>query len=151
MSIPPFIATLGMMYVAKGLSLVISGLKPIYFNDTPIFNQIAMGSVDLGGVIPGFPMPNAVLIMFGAAIVAALILNARCWAATLCDRQQRRGDAALRRQRRRVEDGDLRAVRPLCRAGRRPDGLAPEFGTAGPGRGLRVGCHRRGRDRRHQS
>ena len=35
MQIPPFMATLGMMYMAKGLSLVISGLKPIYFNDTP--------------------------------------------------------------------------------------------------------------------
>ena len=74
MRIPPFIATLGMMYIAKGLSLVISGLAPIYFNDTPAFNKIAMGSV-VGGVIPGFPVPNAVLIMFGAAIVAALILN----------------------------------------------------------------------------
>jgi ribose transport system permease protein len=74
MRIPPFIATLGMMYIAKGLSLVISGLAPIYFNDTPAFNKIAMGSV-VGGVFPGFPVPNAVLIMFGAAIVAALILN----------------------------------------------------------------------------
>ena len=74
MRIPPFIATLGMMYIAKGLSLVISGLAPIYFSDTPAFNKIAMGSV-VGGVFPGFPVPNAVLIMFGAAIIAALILN----------------------------------------------------------------------------
>ena len=35
LKIPPFIATLGMMLVLKGLSLVISGTKPIYFNDTP--------------------------------------------------------------------------------------------------------------------
>lgn len=74
MRIPPFIATLGMMYIAKGLSLVISGLAPIYFNDAPTFNLIAMGSV-VGRVFPAFPVPNAVLIMFGAAIVAALILN----------------------------------------------------------------------------
>jgi len=74
MRIPPFIATLGMMYIAKGLSLVISGLAPIYFNDTPAFNKIAMGSV-VGQVLPSFPVPNAVQIMFGAAIVAALILN----------------------------------------------------------------------------
>lgn len=74
MRIPPFIATLGMLNVAKGLSLVISGLKPIYFNETPIFNQIAMGSI-LGSVIPGFEIPNAVLILFGAAIVAGLILG----------------------------------------------------------------------------
>ena len=45
MKIPPFIATLGMLYIAKGLSLVISELKPIYFNDTPMFRQMAMGSV----------------------------------------------------------------------------------------------------------
>lgn len=74
LKIPPFIATLGMLNIAKGLSLVISGLKPIYFNDTPVFNQMAMGSV-LGSIFPGFDIPNAVLIMFGAAIVAHLILT----------------------------------------------------------------------------
>ena len=74
MRIPPFIATLGMLYIAKGLSLVISGLKPIYFTDTPVFNQIAMGSV-AGKIIPGFDIPNAVIIFFGAAIIANIILT----------------------------------------------------------------------------
>jgi ribose transport system permease protein len=74
MKIPPFIATLGMMYIAKGLSLVISGLKPIYFNDTPAFAQISMGSI-VGSVFPAFPIPNAVMIMFLAAIIAGLILS----------------------------------------------------------------------------
>ena len=74
MKIPPFIATLGMLYATKGLSLVISELKPIYFNDTPAFREMAMGSV-LGKVIPGFEVPNAVFIMFGAAIIAHLILS----------------------------------------------------------------------------
>ncbi len=74
MRIPPFIATLGMMYIAKGLSLVISGLKPIYFNETPEFRQIAMGSVS-GSIIPGLDIPNAVFILFGAAIVASFILG----------------------------------------------------------------------------
>jgi len=74
MKIPPFIATLGMLNVAKGLALVIAELKPIYFNDTPIFNSIAMGSI-LGAVIPGFTIPNAVLILFGAALIASLILT----------------------------------------------------------------------------
>ena len=45
LKVPPFIATLGMLNIAIGLSLVISGLKHIYFSDTPIFNQLAMGSV----------------------------------------------------------------------------------------------------------
>src|ERR671937_686356 len=48
MKIPPFIATLGMLNVAKGLALVISGLHPIYFNDSPDFNPIAMGSLLAG-------------------------------------------------------------------------------------------------------
>lgn len=74
MKIPPFIATLGMFYATKGLSLVFSELKPIYFNDTPIFRRIAMDSI-LGSIIPGLAIPNAVLIFFGAAFIAALILN----------------------------------------------------------------------------
>ncbi len=74
MKIPPFVATLGMLYIAKGLALVISGLKPIYFTETPQFTQLAMGSV-LGAIIPGFDIPNAVLILFGAAFVAHLILT----------------------------------------------------------------------------
>jgi len=74
MKIPPFIATLGMLYATKGLSLVISELKPIYFNDTPAFREMAMGSI-FGKIIPGFNIPNAVLVLFGAAIVASLILS----------------------------------------------------------------------------
>ena len=74
MKIPPFIATLGMMMMARGLSLVISGAKPIYFNDTPAFRQLAMGST-LGQLIPGFTVPNAVLVLFLAAIIANLILT----------------------------------------------------------------------------
>lgn len=67
MRVPPFVTTLGMLYVAKGLALVISGLKPIYFNEDPGFTQIAMG--DIVGI------PYAVIIFFGAAIVANIILN----------------------------------------------------------------------------
>ena len=73
MGVPPFITTLGMMMIARGLSLVISQVKPIYFNDTPVFRQITMGSV-VGTVVPALPIPNAVLILFGAALVAAFIL-----------------------------------------------------------------------------
>jgi ribose transport system permease protein len=72
--IPPFIATLGMLNVAKGLALVTSSLTPIYFNDTPEFNQGAMGSL-IGSVVPGLDIPNVVLVMFGAAIVGSLVLS----------------------------------------------------------------------------
>src|SRR5713101_7899575 len=57
LKIPSFIATLGMLNVAKGLALVISGLKPIYFNDTPAFNQAATGSL-VSAVVPGLDVPN---------------------------------------------------------------------------------------------
>ncbi|NJN93744.1 MAG: ABC transporter permease [Anaerolineales bacterium] len=72
--IPPFIATLGTMMIARGLALVISGLTPIYFNDAPAFAMIAMGSV-LGAIIPGFDIPNAVLILFIAALIGGIILS----------------------------------------------------------------------------
>jgi ribose transport system permease protein len=74
MKVPPFVATLGMLYATKGLSLIISGVMPIYFNDTPAFRGLTMNSI-VGAIIPSFPIPNAVLIMFGAAIAAGLILG----------------------------------------------------------------------------
>lgn len=75
MKIPPFVATLGMLYITKGLSLVVANLKPIYFNDQLIFNQTAMSSI-LGSIIPALdPIKNVVLVFFGAAIVAAFILG----------------------------------------------------------------------------
>jgi len=74
LKIPSFIATLGMLNVAKGLALVISGLKPIYFNDTPELNSAAMGSV-LGGIIPGLEIPNLVVVLFVSALAASLILS----------------------------------------------------------------------------
>ena len=75
MKVPPFVATLGMLYATKGLSLVVSQLRPIYFNDAPIFNQTAMGSI-LGSIIPALdPIKNVVLILFGAALIAAFILT----------------------------------------------------------------------------
>jgi ribose transport system permease protein len=73
LKIPPFIATLGMMLILKGLSLVISGTKPIYFNSTPGFTNIAQGSI-VGAVLPAVPLPNGVLILFLVAAAASLIL-----------------------------------------------------------------------------
>lgn len=68
LKLPPFIATLGMMMVTKGLSLVLSGTKPIYFTDTPSFSQISTGSALLF-------IPNAVVILFIAAVIAHFILT----------------------------------------------------------------------------
>jgi len=74
MKLPPFIATLGMLNIARGLSLVITDLSPSYFPLESGWKEIAMGSI-LGAVIPGFEIPNAVLIMFGCALLAGLILS----------------------------------------------------------------------------
>lgn len=74
MKIPPFIATLAMMMIAKGLALIISGAKPVYFNDAESFAEVSQGSV-LGWLIPGLDIPNAVVIFFIAAIVGYLILS----------------------------------------------------------------------------
>jgi ribose transport system permease protein len=83
MKIPPFIATLAMMMITKGLSLVISGTKPIYFPTRSelldekqdvlyIFSDISMASITK--YLFGIEIPNAILIFFGLAIVAGLIL-----------------------------------------------------------------------------
>lgn len=74
MKIPPFIATLGMMLILKGLSLVISGTKPIYFNDTPSFPEISTGSL-IGQIVPAVPVPNGVLILFVLALAIGYVLN----------------------------------------------------------------------------
>jgi len=60
-----------MLSIAKCLALLISGLKPIYFNYTPEFNRLAMGSIASGLL----EVPNAVFVLFGASIVASLILT----------------------------------------------------------------------------
>jgi ribose transport system permease protein len=74
LKIPPFIATLGMMLILKGLSLVVSGTRPIYFNDTPGFDQISRGSL-IGEILPALPIPNGVLILFVVAGTVSYILS----------------------------------------------------------------------------
>ena len=66
LKLPPFIATLGMMNVTRGLNLIISGTKPVYI-DAEGFYDIAIG-MTIG-------IPNGVLIFFISAIVAAFILS----------------------------------------------------------------------------
>jgi ribose transport system permease protein len=74
LKVPPFIATLGMMMLLKGLSLIITGTRPIYFSDVAGFDKISLGSL-IGQIIPGLPIPNGVLILFLVAVVCAVILN----------------------------------------------------------------------------
>ena len=74
LKVPPFIATLGMMMLLKGLSLLITQTRPIYFSDVEGFDQISLGSL-IGEVFPSLPIPNGVLIMFVVAVVCAVVLN----------------------------------------------------------------------------
>ncbi|GGM44715.1 ABC transporter permease [Dactylosporangium sucinum] len=70
LGLPPFIATLGMMLVASGLSLVISGTKPIYFKEHPDFQLLMNFSV-----IPGARFPLGVLIFLTLTVVAGVVLG----------------------------------------------------------------------------
>jgi len=74
MRVPPFITTLGMMYVAKGLALVLAELRPIYFSRESYFNDIAMGNTS-GLSIRGADVPNAVWILMISALIGAFLLN----------------------------------------------------------------------------
>lgn len=70
LGIPSFIATLAMMLVASGLSLVISGTKPIYFPSQPGFQNIMNLSI-----IPGTRLPMGVLIFVVAIVIATVALS----------------------------------------------------------------------------
>jgi ribose transport system permease protein len=74
LKLPPFIATLGMLNVCRGLALVISDLHPIYFSNSTSLHDTVMGSF-IGQIIPGLTIPNIALILFAAAILAGFILS----------------------------------------------------------------------------
>lgn len=71
--LPPFIQTLGMMMVCKGLTLVISGARPIYLDEVPGYQTVATGSFiqELFGI----NIPNGVFIMIAMALLASFLLN----------------------------------------------------------------------------
>jgi ribose transport system permease protein len=71
--LPPFIATLGMLNIARGLALVISELRPIYFPDQPEFNEAFMGSFLKDFGLPD--LPNLFFVFVVVAVVAAFILS----------------------------------------------------------------------------
>ncbi len=70
MNLPPFIATMCMMMITKGLNLIISEIRPVYFSKAGNYQKIATGDF-LG--IPGFY--NAIIIYLFCAILAWFIYN----------------------------------------------------------------------------
>ncbi len=70
MKLPPFIATMAMMMMVKGLNLVISDIKPIYFTSAEGYQKIALGAA-FG--IEGFY--NAIVIFIATAVFGHLLLS----------------------------------------------------------------------------
>lgn len=67
-NLPPFIATLGSMMMARGLTLVLTNAKPVYFDLAPNFATISQGK--LFGVIP-YPVIYLIIL----AIISGFILK----------------------------------------------------------------------------
>ncbi|WP_137824204.1 ABC transporter permease [Brevibacterium sp. 2SA] len=70
LGLPPFIATLGMMMITQGLSLVVSGTKPIYFTDSPGFGAIMNVSL-----IPGMRLPLGTVLFLILIVVSVVVLQ----------------------------------------------------------------------------
>jgi Ribose/xylose/arabinose/galactoside ABC-type transport systems, permease components len=70
LGLPPMIASLAMQMITKGLSLVISGCKPVYFTGCSWYQKIATGNF-LG--INGFY--NAIIILLGMCVVSYIIFS----------------------------------------------------------------------------
>lgn len=71
MKLPPFIATLAMQMMTKGLSLVVSGIKPVYFTAAPNYQSIALGNfLGIGGFYNAFAL-------FILGVVIAYVLYSR--------------------------------------------------------------------------
>lgn len=74
LGLPPFITTLAMMQVARGLAFILAHGQPIPVANSVPFDWLGTGYLLSG--IPGFPgIPYAVLVMAVVAIVFALLLG----------------------------------------------------------------------------
>lgn len=81
LKLPPFIATLGMMMIARGVALQITGARPVsglpesfgVLGNDSLFRMIEIGSNGFPKVIfPGIPYP--VILMVILAVVVAIVL-----------------------------------------------------------------------------
>ncbi len=74
LGLPPFITTLAMMQIARGLAFILAHGQPIPLADTTPFDWLGTGYVFAG--IGGFPgIPWQVLVMAVVAIVFAIVLG----------------------------------------------------------------------------
>jgi ribose transport system permease protein len=74
LGLPPFITTLAMMQVARGLAYILAHGQPIPVQNTGAFDWLGTGAVL--DKIPGFPgIPYQVIVMAIVAIVFAILLG----------------------------------------------------------------------------
>ena len=141
--IPPFVATLGMMGIARGYALIVTEGIPI-FRVADGFEVLGQGR--LWGVVPVPTIATLALYALGVFV----LLRTRLGALHLRHRQQPAGHQGLGRQHPALSDLHLRPERHYRRH-RGPDrGLADRQRAAG-GRGrLRTRFDRRRRHRRDQ-
>ena len=142
-NVPAFVATLGMLSAARGLTLIYAGGRPVPAL-TPQYRWIGNGNV--------FGVPAPVVIF--AALLSHLVVRSRpnaVWPLRLRGRRQRPRRQDFGHQRRPRPLRRLRHQRRVgghCRHAAR--GAHRLGGDAGRHR-LRTRRHRRRRDRRHQS
>jgi len=72
-ALPPFIATLGIMMIARGLTLVISEARPVYFLVAPTFRLISQGS--LFGAVPYPPIYLLLLALLASFVLRRLAIG----------------------------------------------------------------------------
>ncbi|MDB5026752.1 MAG: transporter permease [Candidatus Eremiobacteraeota bacterium] len=74
LNLPPFITTLAMMQMARGLAFILAHGQPIPLANSAAFDWLGTGYVLSG--IPGFPgIPWVVLVMAVVAVIFAIILG----------------------------------------------------------------------------
>ena len=142
LKIPPFVATLGMLSVARGLTYAYTGGMPVP-NLTESFLTLGEGS------LLGIPVPVLIFLLV-FAILWVVLNHTDVRPQHLCRWRQRekRANGGYRH-----EPGHgfcLRHCRAACRTGRIDSDGEDEFGSAPGGSILRAGCDRRGRDWGHQ-
>ena len=147
MKIPPFIATLGMMMVDQGLDADPFRRQADLLRAT---RPTSARSPWAAAVMPGFDIPMGVLIFFGAAIVAALILTKTIlgrYTFALGSNEEATRLSGVN------TDAWKMAIYALGGAFAGLGGVVmaspPELGAARAGRRLRTGRHSRGGHRRH--